>query len=398
MNHTVTLSQLITRLATVSDVDTNTARRFLQAFFHTLSDSIEQTGSVSIKGIGTFTAHEDPTTGRPTVSFAPDQNVAEELNRPFEMFEAVELADNVDFSEADEFTINVQHDTDNTAANNDDESDNIEEKQNNFAPIEPIYTAVPEVETPVITTNVADDSQTAEADEITNASETEEENNPTIENANDDFYEQTEVKEQDETVAPAASEEHNESEEEPDNSIEEPNNTIEPSQPTNKRLWIWAGGIIACVAIIAYIAAVILTPINTYEDDEETLADTTSFTIQTITVDELNADKTEAAQAEKTEPKTAAVETPKEAPATVKAEPVYDTVEISLIRLAKKHYDEPSFWVYIYEANTDIITNPNRIRPGTRVLIPNRETFPGKDKKEAREIAKKKQGEILSKF
>lgn len=387
MNHTVTLSQLITRLATVSDVDTNTARRFLQAFFHTLSDSIEQTGSVSIKGIGTFTAHEDPTTGRTTVSFAPDKNVAEELNRPFEMFEAVELADNVDFSEADEFTINTQPDTDNTATNNIDESDNTEDELNNFAPIEPIYTAVPEIQTPVTTANVSDNAKTAEADEITNEPEPEEENNTIIENANVVSDEQTNVNEE---AAPIASEE-------PDDSDKEPDNTIEPSQSTNKRLWIWAGGIVAVVAIIAYIAAIILTPINSYED-EETLADTTSFTIQTITVDELNANKTEAATAENTVQETKTVETPKEAPTTVKADPVYDTVEISLIRLAKKHYDEPSFWVYIYEANTDIITNPNRIRPGTRVLIPNRETFPGKDKKEAREIAKKKQGEILSKF
>lgn len=396
MNYTVTLSQLITRLATVSGVDTNTARRFLQAFFHTLSDSIEQTGSVSIKGIGTFTAHDDPSTGRPTVTFAPDPAVAEELNRPFEMFEAVELADNVDFSEADEFAINIQPDADNTPTNDNSENGNTEEELNKFAPIEPIYTAVPEVETPTTTTNVADDVKTPEADEITNTPEPEKESD-TIENADEVSTEQVEVKNQEETVAPAAAEEVDNAEDGPINIIEEPDNTIEPT-PSNKRLWIWAGGIVAGVAIIAYIAAVILTPINSYEDEDETLADTTSFTIQTITVDELNAEKAEAAPTEKTVQETTTVETPQEAPATTKAEPVYDTVEISLIRLAKKHYNEPAFWVYIYEANTDIITNPNRIRPGTRVFIPNRDTFPGKDKKEAREIAKKKQSEILAKF
>ncbi|MBO7501938.1 MAG: HU family DNA-binding protein [Paludibacteraceae bacterium] len=38
--------------------------------------------------------------------------------------------------------------------------------------------------------------------------------------------------------------------------------------------------------------------------------------------------------------------------------------------VAKKHYGEKKFWVYIYDANRDQLTNPSVILPGTRLRIP----------------------------
>lgn len=53
-------------------------------------------------------------------------------------------------------------------------------------------------------------------------------------------------------------------------------------------------------------------------------------------------------------------------------EPVYDTVSPSrfLTTISRDHYGRKDYWVFIYEANADILKHPNRIRPGTRVLIP----------------------------
>ncbi len=45
----------------------------------------------------------------------------------------------------------------------------------------------------------------------------------------------------------------------------------------------------------------------------------------------------------------------------------------SLAKLAKKIYGEVDFWVYLYEANSDIIANPNIIEPGTTLMIPTKE-------------------------
>lgn len=41
-----------------------------------------------------------------------------------------------------------------------------------------------------------------------------------------------------------------------------------------------------------------------------------------------------------------------------------------LTLLALKYYGHKDFWVYIYQANRDIITNPNDIKTGTRLRIP----------------------------
>ena len=51
------------------------------------------------------------------------------------------------------------------------------------------------------------------------------------------------------------------------------------------------------------------------------------------------------------------------------------TSQIVLTTLAEKHYGSPWFWVYIYEENKSIISNPNNIKPGTRVVIPPPEKY-----------------------
>jgi len=39
-------------------------------------------------------------------------------------------------------------------------------------------------------------------------------------------------------------------------------------------------------------------------------------------------------------------------------------------KIAKKYYDSYSKWTKIYEANKDVIKDPNRIKPGTTIKIP----------------------------
>ncbi len=41
-----------------------------------------------------------------------------------------------------------------------------------------------------------------------------------------------------------------------------------------------------------------------------------------------------------------------------------------LARFALDYYGHPRFWVYIYEANKDVISDPNSIAPGTSIRIP----------------------------
>lgn len=41
-----------------------------------------------------------------------------------------------------------------------------------------------------------------------------------------------------------------------------------------------------------------------------------------------------------------------------------------LSQIARRHYGDPMYWVYIYEANRDIIRNPQDIQPGITLRIP----------------------------
>jgi hypothetical protein len=46
----------------------------------------------------------------------------------------------------------------------------------------------------------------------------------------------------------------------------------------------------------------------------------------------------------------------------------------TLIKIARKHYGNGDFWVYIYEANKERITNPNNVSAGTLIKVPKLDT------------------------
>lgn len=352
MNNTITLSQLITGLASATGVDNNTARRFLRILFSTIEDSLAAGHSVTIKGVGTFKPIADELQGKGmSVAFTPDKEIAGELNRPFEMFTAVELADGVDFKETEEVNESTSDAAEETAPQEEvveehrlywpEEEENLSETEN-----EPV--AVPErVETQSESQNLRWPEEDEEATEP----------------------EQTEPEEVEEDVPQDTSRKHN-------------------------LLWLWIALILIAVIVGAYLAAVYTTPIGHREEEEPQIEATdTTVVIEEVAVEDIAA----AAPQETIEtPAPTAIEEP--VASDKGKEPVYDTVEVSLIRLAKKHYGESSYWVYIYEANSDIISNPNRIRPGQKVLIPDKSTFPGANRSETVAIAKRKQTELLNRF
>ena len=56
--------------------------------------------------------------------------------------------------------------------------------------------------------------------------------------------------------------------------------------------------------------------------------------------------------------------------------PTYQTTEIvvsgtRLAQIARRHYGNPDFWVFIYEANKEDIPNPSELEPGMVLDIPN---------------------------
>ena len=378
MKNTVTLSQLITRLAETAKIDNNTSRRFIKALFDTVARQLEAGETVEIKGVGTFEAVDRD--GRRSVTFTPDGALAAELNRPFEMFQAVELAPDVDFdaempeeaAEASESAEPSECSENSESSENSETSESSESSEN------------------------SENSENSETSESSENSENSEPSEPSEEPQPVSWVASTPVPF---PAPPGAQTEPYEADNDPDEESEEA-----PAAQTGKHFWIWAAvGLLVAIGI-GYAAAVFYVPVTPQprtETVEEPLPVPEEVDPATLApaAPSAEAEASATTPATETTAKPAPVADTSEQPAAAsKAEPVYDTVEVSLIRLAKKHYGENLFWVYIYEANTDVIRNPNTIRPGTRVVIPDRSTFPGATPQEARDLAKKKQSEILSRF
>jgi len=62
------------------------------------------------------------------------------------------------------------------------------------------------------------------------------------------------------------------------------------------------------------------------------------------------------------------------ASSTAPAAEVYETYEVksgdSLSKIAKHYYGHGNAWKTIFEANTDILKDPNKIFPGQKLKIP----------------------------
>jgi nucleoid-associated protein YgaU len=62
------------------------------------------------------------------------------------------------------------------------------------------------------------------------------------------------------------------------------------------------------------------------------------------------------------------------ASSTAPAAQAYEIYEVkagdSLSRIAKRAYGEAGAWKRIFEANTDLLSDPDKIRPGQKLKIP----------------------------
>lgn len=112
MNNKIAFPKLASLLADSSGRSKRFSEDFLREFFALISESLEAGNSVKVKGLGTFRLSRveprksvDVTTGQPMeisghskVVFIPAKELADAVNAPFEAFSAVEIADDVDIS------------------------------------------------------------------------------------------------------------------------------------------------------------------------------------------------------------------------------------------------------------------------------------------------------------
>lgn len=412
MNRKIPFHELSALLADKCAITAAEAEDFVKSFFDLVADSLVEDGEVKIKGIGTFTRTESAET---PVVFVPDQTLADGVNAPFAMFEPETLTD----AYVDADTVELPAVADET----------------------PAVAELPAVadETPVAPELPTDAEETPAAAELPVAA--------------DETPAAPELPAAEETPAapelPADAEETPAAPEQPDESVATPVSPVVAIAPMPSTMeeeedeylpqvenvsrgmsWGWGFvlGLILGLAIGActvYFAIDYIFPTSarvgmesafeSQMDDEPIVSDD----IESFAQDADNASETDsvaapvAADSVKHESASesahsVATDVASKAPATTSTEDarpatpkVKDTVKAGYLlpTMARKHYGNNCFWVYIYEENKNIIANPNRIKPGLTVVIPPADKY-GIDPRSSASIskAKDKAAEILRKY
>ena len=344
MNETVTLPQLITRLATAAGCSPAEARRYIHDLFAEIEQTLAEGKNYTLEGIGEFAPGLDATH---PVLFRADPALAKQLNEPFESFPAVELP-----AEITEDLLDLK-----------------EEPAPEPEP-DPLPEAVPEPEKSLETlksSEISENSESSEDPESSEASEISEnsESSEDPENSEDSApqYAPAPPPEPQPTPEPPVTDEH-----------------LTVSRQHSTGLLITCGIMIGLVIglILGYFAGTCMgryyiEPEEMEEDSTEIVIDQPADIVSRDALPSRDTIKTASNAAEATPPTPAPEVTP---PAPTAKEPVYDNITQTqfLTTLARKHYGVKNYWIFIYEANPDL-GDPNKIRPGTRLLIPDRSTF-----------------------
>ena len=415
MNNKITFPRLATMIANQSGRSKRFSEDFLREFFSLISKTLEAQESVKIKGLGTFrlTVVEprrsvDVTTGEPMeisghtkVVFTPAKELAEAVNAPFEAFSAIEIKDGADIEQLfadDEVASPTFNDLQVTEQDNetDDASEFIQTspEDNNDSEI----VLQPEaIET--LSSTEENTEESIERNDVSSAVDAHEANAAPQE---------MEIPEETEASVEIAATEKNDKDENEDNhdprthesvanDSEEPVEFEEDNVRRKNRL---RGMMIALgAAVIAVFATLIICyAFGTYDFNRilNIRADKTGSASDTglaanIKAADSNQPAAEPAIADSISDSLQNVEADEEVPTAPSDIVVYDTIGTTryLTTMAKSHYGNFNLWPYIYQENQSILGHPDRIRPGTAVVIPKLSKY-GVDPTKTEDIEKAK--------
>ncbi|MBD5321498.1 MAG: hypothetical protein HDS01_01865 [Bacteroides sp.] len=455
MNRKIPFHELASLLAANCNITPDEAEDFIKNFFDLIAQSLTAGETVKIKSIGTFAPTGDADN---PIEFTPDAVIADTINAPFALFEPEELSDTLTEAELTEIetpaeeTVVTEVPVSTPEQTTVSDTVSVADVEQEAVPETEIVSEVEvkaETETEVAAETVSEtESETVtitESEPTGSDDEIEEnvasENEPSEENVSETVTESTS-----EPVTASATEEQQKNisvtpladvkiEPQTEISVPEPlkvpslsySDEDEPeeyiSEPTQKSgagfgmgflIGILVGLALGACAVYFAIDYIFPTEASIPEYDEESvevtdiLQDLPPEPIDTVSAQPVQPDTvtTETQQAEQPgetvetakepEPVAPKADTPKATNNTVK-----DTVKKGYLLndMAKKHYGNKCFWVYIYEENKSKIANPNRVSPGLELVIPDASKY-GIDatSKASISAANEKAGKILSKY
>lgn len=381
MNNRLAIQDLAGLLAEYTGKDKNSSERFLREFIAVVSEGVYTDKLVKVKGLGTFkiipvekreSIHVN--TGERFVipehykfSFLPDKELRELVNKPFSFFETTELRENVDFTDMD-----VVLDEPNIKETEDESIEEMIPEEKHLPEEEPVVfseegSAVPPEEDPVVFS------------EEEPAGQPEDEGMDTLERV---------VDERSDSSGPDSPSE--EVETGPD---------AERKKPRTKRIAVVS---MFVFLLMLFNIGLYLNRTYFFEKEKEPLRIDTVFpkgeTVATEAVPDTTivfANEDSSQTVGETTVENPEVESEAVSPKVIARVKIEPGSRLTLISL--KYYGSKLFWVYLYEYNRAVITDPNNVPIGTVIEVPAPEMY-GIDRRDRSSIEKAaaRQTEILS--
>lgn len=376
MNEKITLPALITLLSDKSGKTKKQCEDFLREFFNTIVDTLAEGENVRVKGLGTFkvitvearksvnvnTGEQMEIPSHRKIVFIPAKELAEEVNSPFAMFESVEIPEEEEES-GEKFEDENSGDTE--VAPDSEENEAIEPNADDVPEPQGEYV----IEEGTVIENV-------DAPENHSAPETERE----------------EPRGQEVVEKPEELEEPQEPEEPEVEAFAE----AMPKTKSYRFLIGFACGLafaaLLCLGAYVFFFDNILK--KSHSEEKNTKIENPVAQKQIANIDSTASNSTLARESSRTiANSTAKIEErePAETAPTLPSDIVYDTITKTryLTTMAKDHYGNYNLWPYIYEENKKILGHPDRIKPGTRIVVPPLSKY-GVDPKNPEDIRKAK--------
>lgn len=369
MNQKITFPELVNAVADATQMSKKISEEFLKEFFILIADTLTSGENVKIRKLGTFkvvdveqrksvnvnTGEEIIIPKHRKIAFTPDKDLADAVNLPFSVFEAVEISDDVTDDMLNAVQDNVI-DQDNT--NNINEG--IDESELSTPPNS--LDSLPEL--PQIEWDDSSETETDVSDIQSSMNVTESYN---------EVFEGSGSQEQ----------------------------ANEENGRKSKRIFIrgFLMGIASLLLLLILISSIVYFVIP---NDSAKLIDN----IGRCVVENVSGFEEQKSESEEINLKfdTISIQST-QIGQTVNTIPsdqiIYDTISRTrfLTTMAKEHYGNFNLWPYIYEENKEILGHPDRIKPGTKVVIPPMSKYGiNPESEDCIEKAKQKGLEIYSRY
>ncbi len=351
MKQTIAISAFAGMLARQSGYTSDFCEHFVLEMFKTVADALKESNEVTIKGLGQFSVDESGNVG-----FSPDPVFAADVNAPFDCFEPEPLDEDVtdEILSADEE--NISYDSSAKAVENEME------------------VAAPENPTDIQSVNQTDLTSEDMPEDMSNNIRPEVVDDEIVTDENHNEGKKSEQMTDVGTSEPVYESELSSADTEITDEVGEDNVHICSTRPRKFPIWGFVCGMAVGAIVGAAATYFILVPHGQAESaveirsDEQNVAELLGEDTAVVSADTVSKARPDSIT-------TPTVLTETSVPVAKKDTVIYDTVTSTLAQLSRKHFGSYEFWVYIYEENRDVISDPDRVEPNTRVRIPDAKKY-----------------------